>query len=67
MKWLLIVTLFVALAGCATYKACQDVKQLFPKDKGCPSGYMSLSPSSPPYCAEESTIKEIKSICGWRF
>jgi hypothetical protein len=55
------------LISCATYRECHVLKNFYVEEKTCPSGYLSLSPSSPAYCADEKDIREIKDVCGWMF
>lgn len=56
------------LAGCTTYKACQEAKQMFPSTSDCPSGHYQLNVTGhAPSCADEESIKEIKAVCGWYF
>jgi hypothetical protein len=64
-KLLLFLTLL--LFGCATYHECHALKMFFVKEQSCPSGYLSISPSSPAFCADEKDIQKIKDYCGWMF
>jgi hypothetical protein len=67
MKKLLLLIPVLFLLGCATYQGCHAIKEFYPKEKSCPSGYYSLGISDSGFCADEKVIKEIKNECGWMF